>query len=216
MLSAGILSITIESPQAHRTILVAPLCAFVIAWFLRDLSRRLAFVWAGAWPRPIFGALLALLLAIPLFNVGELYAYWPNDPATWRSFSPEASTASKRALQSPADEEVLVSPLAHEYQFNGYEREFFMNFFLRQSGRGFQNLDGNKVLDAAAQGALLIWGDSDLEIDRALHQEFPQGHFEAAKDPVSPKNDYLALELRRAEVPHWKPGQGPAPLLYQP
>jgi hypothetical protein len=220
MLSAGILSMTVEAPQAHRTILVAPLCALCVGWFLSTLWRALGSAWGSGWPRPLAWAAGILLVAAPFFNISELYANWPDDSATWRSFSPQATLAARRATASPADWEVYVSPLIKEYQFHGYERDVFVAFALHQQNRSFYPLNLSQAVDPglgpAPGGVLAIWGDSDSEISAGMQREFPGIPVEAAKDPFEEKSDYLAAAIPWDKIPTRKQAADKAPFFFRP
>jgi 4-amino-4-deoxy-L-arabinose transferase-like glycosyltransferase len=216
MLSAGIFSMTVEAPQAHRSILVAPVAALAVAWFALELSRALAPAWKGGWPAALKAAALAAALAVPLFNAGELYANWPGDAATWRSFSPESTLAARRAAQSPPDWEVYVSPLDHEYQFHGFERDQFTRYTLGLQGRSFYPLRLSQALTPGAKGVLAIWGDSDPEMTAAMRRDFPGVPIEEARDPFEAKNDYLAAAIPWDRIPDLKHSKRKDPFFFRP
>lgn len=222
MLSAGIFSMTVEAPQGHRTILVAPMAALAVAWLLSSGAEALKAAWPAAEaPLPLAAALFATLLAVPLHNGYELYANWPDDSATWRSFSPESTLAARRALQSGPGWEVYLSQLKNEYQFHGFERDQFMRFALKQQGRGFYQLKESQELvpgkGAEPMGVLAIWGESDDTITALVKRDFPDIAIEDSKDPFEPKSDYLAAQIPWERIPRrGKPGLPKDPFFFRP
>jgi 4-amino-4-deoxy-L-arabinose transferase-like glycosyltransferase len=219
MLGAGIFSMTVEAPQAHRTILVAPMAALCLAWFLAEMGRSLAPAFPGGWPRPLTLALILTCAAVPCFNAYELYANWPQDSATWRSFSPEATLAARRAQACPKGWEIYLSPLSQEYQFHGFERDQFLRFVLKQQGRSFYELRPSQGVSSNPSsplgGVLAIWGDSDSDISAAMQRDFPDIPVEQAKDPFETRNDYLAAQIPFDRIPQRKRGDGPQPLFFK-
>jgi hypothetical protein len=210
MMSAGIFSMTVEAPQGHRTILVTPALALMTAWFLSELWAGLGPLWEGGWPRSLQIGLWIVLAAVPLANAIELYNYWPDDAATWRSFSPESSLAARRAAQSPGNWLVYSSSLDKEYQFHGFERNTFIRFLLKQQGRYLETLQPANLLhpgDEHLAGILAIWNESDDGISAAAKAEFPDIKIEEAKDPYEARSDYLAMEIPMEKVPKAKAGQ---------
>jgi len=211
---------TVEAPQGHRTILVAPMVALAVAWLLSSLWGSLGNAWQGAWPRSLALAVAGVMLAVPLFNGYELYANWPQDSATWRSFSPESTLAARRAAASPPDFEVYVSPLQYEYQFHGFERDQFVRFALRQQGRGFYPLHPSQAATSGRQappaGVVAIWGESDTTITAQMKRDFPDIAIEEAKDPFEPKSDYLAAQIPWQRIPELKKARVKDPFFFRP
>ncbi len=207
MLAQGVLTMTVEAPQAHRTILAAPCVALMLIWFARQASAGLGRAFAKGWPRPLAVAGLIVLLAVPAFNAFELFGPWAQDAATWRSFSPQASLVARRAAAAGDGTTIYASALEHEYQFNGFERFAFLNFYLGLQGRGFERMaaQGNAV--APCKSVLAIWGASDSEISARFKKEFPKAAIEEARDPFDQQLDYVAAELPYASLPKAAPKQ---------
>jgi hypothetical protein len=185
---------------------VAPLTALASAWFLMCLKEGLAGCFKAGWPREAGWALGALLACVPLFNALEFYGNWPEHEATWRSFSPEATLAARRAAQAPEGWEIYISMLEKEYQFHGFEREQFVGFLLKQQGRGHYPLQLSQAVQGEMakpepKGVLAIWADSDADFTQAMRRDFPEIPIEEAKDPHDAKNDYLAASIPWDRIP---------------
>jgi hypothetical protein len=222
-LAAGVLSLPIEAPQAHRCVLAAPALALAAAWALQELSAPLGRAFTGGWPRVVGLMGLALLLGSALINAEELLVEWPADQATWEDFSPRASAVLRRIQAAGPGVSVFVSTLPHEYQFYGNEWGLFGRYALSDQGRYCSPLQATQsapIQDRGRplQGALLIWGESDADISAAFHGEFPGLAVERAPAPFAvagmPDQLYLAAEVPLALVPR-RPARGPLPLLYR-
>jgi hypothetical protein len=208
MLSAGIFSLAVEAPQGHRTILAAPVLALAVIWALKDLVSPLGEAFEGGWPRAAKAAGLALLLSVAAFNAYEVFGLWSTDSETWRSFSPFASAAAKRAQATDPGVEVYLSQLSQEYQFHGFEMGMFVQYFLRP--RQTQALGLNTVIakNDPSSAVLLIWSESDKDFSAAFAWEFPGIALEKPDNPhpVSGEPDslYLAAEIPVSRIPHEK------------
>ncbi len=223
MLSAGIFSMTVEAPQGHRSILVAPMIPLACAYALSRLWASLKSSFVSGVPAGLRKAGLLALLAVPAFNAYELFGHWAGHPATWRSFSPEASLAARRALAAPPGALVLLSNLDREYQFHGYERNVFVRFFLKLEGRRHALLRASNPVEGlpglpSPGSVLAIWGESDLDISAAFQSQFPDLPLERAQDPHDAKADYLAAEIPWERIPAIKQGQSskPLPFMFRP
>jgi len=209
MLSAGVFSIAVEAPQAHRTILLAPLPALAVAWFLREYAGRAAAFFAdGRWPRPLALSLALLGVTVMAFNIKELHVDWARHPDTWKSFSPDSNLAAARIRQQGNGWIVLISPIRKEYPYYGYERTFFARVLNRDRQVDIRALDPvNRVpLGAmgAPQGVLAIWSDSDDDITAAAQRDYPDLKIEAQRDPYESRNNYLALTVPWDRIPKAK------------
>ncbi len=220
MLSAGVFSIAVEAPQAHRTILLAPLPALAVAWFLREYAGRAsAFFADGRWPKA-FVLICALLgLSAMVFNIKELQIDWARHPDTWKSFSPDSNLAAARVRQQGSGWIVLISPIRKEYPYYGYERTFFARLMNRDMNHDIRPLsEFNRVpvgsLGSPA-GVLAIWSDSDDDITAAAKRDYPDLAIEAVRDPYESRNNYLALSVPWQRIPKGK-AQAPHRFLEQP
>jgi hypothetical protein len=212
MLSQGFLTMTVEAPQGHRSILVAPCVALAVAWFSSQLFPGLGRLFSGAaWPRALKAAGLVLVLAIPAFNATELFGAWAEDPATWRSFSPEASMAARRAMQVPQGAVIFVSPLKQEYQFHGFERDFFIHYFLKSREKDIRQLQPNANAVPPCTQVLALWGASDEDISAAFKAQYPDIAVETGNDPYDNSVLYLA-----AEIPFERLPRSPKGLFFRP
>jgi len=222
-LAAGVLSVPIEAPQAHRCVLAAPALALAAAWALSELSLPLGLAFVGGWPRTVRLMGLALLLGCGFLNAYELLAQWPADQATWEDFSPRASAVMGRIQAAGPGVSVFVSMLPHEYQFYGNEWSLFGRYALSAEGRYCSPLQASQsapIQDRGRplHGALLIWGESDADVSAAFQREFPGLAVERAPAPFTvagmPDVLYLAAEVPLGLVPR-RPARGPLPLLYR-
>ena len=215
MLSAGIFTLAVEAPQGHRTILAAPALALALIWALRDLSAPLGSAFSGGWPQAGKAAALAALLSVAAFNAYEVYGLWGPNSETWRSFSPFATATARRAAAAPTDVEVRISRLANEYQFHGFERVMFAQYFLHRQDRQAKPFEVGSVepqpLGPPPRALLLIWGESDREISEAFVRQFPDVPVEKPANPYPAIGEPTVLYLA-AEVP-WQrlPPAGKAP-----
>ncbi|HXC64608.1 MAG TPA: hypothetical protein VNZ67_09625, partial [bacterium] len=223
MLAAGVLTLPIEAPQGHRCILAAPALALAAAWALRELSAPLRDEFEGAWPETATALGLALLLGVAGLNAVELLGQWPAEEATWEHFSPRASAVLQRIRAAGPGTGVYVSGLRNEYEYFGYEWGMFGRFALEPQGRACNLLTPTQSVAIQDHGAplrdvLLIWGQSDTQIDAAFRGEFPGIQVEEAAPPFA-KEGLPTLMYRAAVVPLGQVPVGPGPgaprLLYR-
>ncbi|HXB98419.1 MAG TPA: hypothetical protein VNZ54_10210, partial [bacterium] len=223
MLAAGVLTLPVEAPQGHRCILAAPALALAAAWALRELTAPLRGAFEGGWPETAQALGLALLLGVAGLNAVELLVQWPADEATWEHFSPRASAVLRRIEASGPGTAVYLSGLRDEYQYYGYEWGLFGRFALQPQDRACNDLwlsQGVALQDhgAPVRDLLLIWGQSDKEIDGLFRREFPDIPVEEAPTPFKvaglPSVMYLAAVVPVERVPA-APRHGPMPLLYR-
>jgi hypothetical protein len=204
MLAAGIFTMAVEAPQGHRTILAAPVLALAVAWAVRDLLAPLGGLFAKGWPKAGLAAGFTLLAGVVLLNAWDLFAVWGPHTETWRSFSPRATAAARRAALAGPDVEVHVSSLASEYQFNGYEWGQFTRFALQQQGKRPYPLrlgqESPSELAPRPRALLLIWGESDRAFTEAFQKQFPALKLEQYPNP-HPVNGEPSLLYLAAEVP---------------
>ena len=223
MLAAGVLSLPIEAPQGHRCILAAPALALAAAWALRELCAPLRQAFAGRWPETLTALGLALLLGVAGLNAVELLGQWTGEEATWEHFSPRASAVLQRIRATGPGTGVYVSGLANEYQYFGYEWGMFGHFALEPQGRSCNALAASQSVATQDHGTplrdlLLVWGQSDTQIDAAFRAQFPDIPVEEADPPFAkdglPKVMYRAAVVPMDRVPVG-PGSGAAPFLYR-
>jgi len=222
-LAAGVLSLPVEAPNANRCILAAPALALAVAWALSELAEPLEAAFDQGWPRAARLMGLALLLGVAWLNARELLVQWPADQATWEDFSPRASAVMARIQAAGPGVGVYVSMLPHEEQFYGYEWSLFGRYALAGQGAYCSPLQASQSVASQDRGrplraALLIWGQSDVEISAAFQREFPDLPVERAPSPYGvaglPPLMYLAAEVPLARLPR-RPAAGPLPLLYR-
>lgn len=223
MLAAGILTLPVEAPQGHRTVLAAPALALGLVLGLAPLGSPVKAAFGGAWPQSLKALGLVLLLGSVGLNAWELLKVWPVHPATFHSFSPRASAVMRRVQASPPQTMVYVSHLPGEYQYHGYEWGAFARFALGLQNRPWAVLRPEQAVPAQGphgptRSALLIWGESDQAVSAAVgalwpglavHRE-PQPH----PAPGEPAALYLAVEVPYELIPP-RPAFGPAPLLWR-
>jgi 4-amino-4-deoxy-L-arabinose transferase-like glycosyltransferase len=223
MLSQGIFSIAAEAPQANRCILVTPVLALSVAWFLGEAAGRLKDLWAArVWPRPLVLGLVVVLAAIPVFNASEVFGAWTDDPATRTYFALESTSAARRAVAQGPDWLVYCADL---YQaVNGYpqaERSYFLHFLLKQAGRelhplGYPTTELTPFPDREPKGVLLIWATTDLIISQALEQQYPDLKVEPFLGISEDRFDYLVLAIPWDRIPKKGHFAGSRPLLLRP
>ncbi|MES2201353.1 MAG: glycosyltransferase family 39 protein [candidate division FCPU426 bacterium] len=214
MLAQGIFTMTVEAPQAHRCILVAPAVALILAWFMAQIpwhkpSPSRSQRWTG---KLLLGLGLALAAWVPFENLSEYFGVWRSSPMTWRSFSPEATLAARRAAQAAPGTQIFLGALDKEHPYYGMERRTFVRFLLKQQGRSYRMLRDSNPVDKGT-GVLLIWGESEPEIGERLAREFPGTAVERVSDPFDAKADYLAAEIPIDKVPRDAAGRA---LFFRP
>jgi 4-amino-4-deoxy-L-arabinose transferase-like glycosyltransferase len=223
MLAAGVLTLPIEAPQSHRCILAAPALALAVIWALRELSTPLATAFDGGLPETVRALAMALLLGVAGLNAVELLVQWPSEESTWEHFSPRANAVMRRIQASEAGTAVYLSDLKHEYQYFGYEWGLYGRFALEPQNRACNVLLASQSVAAQDHGVpvkayLLIWGQSDVDLDAAFHKEFPDLAVEKADSPYNvpglPGVLYLAALVPADRVP-LAPSRGALPLLYR-
>lgn len=223
MLLAGVLTLPVEAPQGHRTILAAPALPLGLLLGLPPLLLPLKAAFGGTWPRSarLFG--WGLLAALGGLNAHEVLRQWPEAPATFRSFSPRASAVLRRIQRSGPGTVVAVSELHHEYPFNGYEWAAFARFVLEGQNRTWHVLRPGLAVPSSENGVptralLLLWGESDVEISAGLARDFPDIPVEVQPQPFpapgEPERLLLSAELPWERLPP-PPTKGPPPLAFR-
>jgi hypothetical protein len=222
MLAAGALTMPVEAPQGHRTVLAAPVVALALALCLPVLLAPLRAAFAGTWPRSLQALGAVLLLGALGLNSYELLAVWPTHPATFRSFSPRASAVLRAIEATQPGTAVYVSLLPAEYQFHGYEWAVFARFGLTQQKRELRPLTlGTAVPELCdgkpTQAAFLVWGESDSAVTEALNAQYPSLSIHREPNPQPSPGEpgylYLSALIPYQDIP--ERGRGTLPLLYR-
>jgi hypothetical protein len=184
--------------------LAAPAFALALTLAWRDVLGPLGRVFVGGWPKAALAAGLAALLSIAAFNAYEVYGLWGPNSETWRSFSPFATAAARRVAATSPDVEVRISRLANEYQFHGFERVMFAQYFLHRQGRSGKPFDVGSIEPLPAgstpRALLLVWGESDRAIGDAFAKQFPEIAVEKPANPYPTVGEPTCLYVA-AEVP---------------
>ncbi len=192
-LSAGILSVDFEAPQAARTFGITPAIAIISALpitYLFDLKTKLSFVNITSKYLAILFLLLMSALNIYTFFIKQRY-----DSAVWGAFAPK-ETRLGEILRDEADNSIIYTPAELA---GGSTQEFLSSkdvvSKIRKFVRGshFPFRDENKNI-------ILFTDPGELDLISQITRLYPSAKFEQL-NPVTINNNEHSSVLTIARIP---------------
>jgi hypothetical protein len=223
MLAAAALSLAWEAPQGHRSILASPALPLALGVALSELLAPLKSSFVRGWPGTGKAMAAAALLGLLWLNAWNVFGVWAQSQDTYRSFSPRASAMARRLQGLDPGTAVYLSSLKQESAYAGMEWRQFASFVLSQQAMDYQPLLFSQQVPAAiahvpVKKVLLVWVDSDKELDRSFRAEFPGINPEVGVQefpgPGEPEVQYYAAEIRVDDVPLRSKQRNP-PIIYR-
>jgi hypothetical protein len=207
LLMAGAFSVLVEAPQGHRTALIIPGLCLMVALLAEQGLKVLGQAFPKGKPKALVVGLMACLALVPVFSARDYFVRWVQHSRTWDSFSPIASTMTRRMVAQPQGWALVVTNLPTEYRFYGYEIMEISRAVLRVQNRIAETMSHvNRLvpqrLPVDMQGVLLVWGQAD-EADYGVlaRAQFPDLAVEKGASPFQDKPVYYAMQVPADRIP---------------
>lgn len=180
MLLNGILTVTIEAPQAYRVSCVTVPIIFFVTAALSEAKETLLKINKKRW------AALVLVLtatgAMVYLNIVQYFVIYPKEISSFMDFSPESTGITRFINANSNDYRILVSRAAYEKNgFLGTEQQVILRFTTYGKGKFEYMEDLNKVskMDLyGKKGVALVVRDTDEGYIEAIHKYYPKAREE--------------------------------------
>ncbi|HDQ25545.1 MAG TPA: glycosyltransferase family 39 protein [bacterium] len=188
MMSAGLLTVTIEAPQAYRILCVIPVIYIFVIFGLRHFETILAQITGKKRFFPVILAAIALVSAV--VNVHRYFVLYPAHEATYMSFAPEANKAAEIILRE-RNYYPFVSAAKKMYGYYGWEQKVIADFVCYEENIKYSMNAGEppyKIGRSSIEGRdgiVFIMRPSDEDANRRIEREFNPGKKEEYINPYS-------------------------------
>lgn len=175
MLSAGIMTISIEAPQSYRIIGILPVI-YIFMLFLLDKIR--AVLYRINKKSSYFIIFICVILsASASLNIYQYFVLYPEEKATYMSFSPEANAISRFVRENSKEYCIYISPADNMYGFFKWEQRLICDF-ANLGGSGFEYLNNDNMIKKERlknkKGLVLILRPSDTGLIKDTFKQFPK------------------------------------------
>ncbi|MCE5299688.1 MAG: glycosyltransferase family 39 protein, partial [Spirochaetia bacterium] len=215
LLCAGISTLSIEAPQAYRIIGILPAVYLFMALALKKIAAMLT----GFNPKKVLlsGILPALCLSAGAINIHQYFVLYPQEKATYLSFSPEANAIARFINANHEKYAIYLAVPDSMYGFYPLEQKIICDFLTR-GGRSFEYMkEENRVDDQSLAGkerVVLIVRPSEEGIISAIEREFPKAVREEHPNPYGDENLFVCYHIDPAMIKH-KDGRFGPMILYR-
>ena len=184
MLLSGLMTVTVEAPQAYRISGVIPVIIIFALLAINEIKKSLLVINKKENYAAI--AIIALVGSIGFINITQYFVVYPKEISSFMDFSPEANGISRFINSSSKEYYILVSPAAKEYGFHAVEQRVILDFTTYQKGKFNYMQDKNKLtgMDLAdKKGAAVVLRDSDEEYIAEIKKYYPGAREEVFTNP---------------------------------
>ena len=175
MLSAGILTISIEAPQSYRIIGILPVIYIFVLFAIKKIKDALWLINRSAGAFNVF--LCVLVLSAASLNVYQYFVLYPADKATYLSFSPEANAIAGFVRENAADNLIYVTRADSLYGFYPWEQKLICDF-VNYKGPSFEYIKEDNTANEAAigdkKGVILLLRPTDTAMIAQVEKEYPK------------------------------------------
>jgi len=185
MLLGGILTMTIEAPQAYRIVGIVPVIYILIVVAIKKISGFLLKINKKEKYTVIF--MTFLLIAICIINIHQYFCLYPKHTATFMSFSPVPNAVAKFINRNSKDYYILVSTAKSMYGFHGWEQLVVCEFITHKKGKCKWMVDNNRVKTGDIfdkKGVVFIVRPFDLKEINRIEREYKDAKKEVFKHPL--------------------------------
>jgi hypothetical protein len=175
MLTAGIMTVSIEAPQSYRIIGILPVIYIFVLFMLDKIRDVLYRINKKSSYFMIF--ICVILSASASLNIYQYFVLYPEEKATYMSFSPEANAISRFVKENSKDYYVYISPADNMYGFFKWEQRIICDF-VNLGGTGFEYLSNDNMMNVEKlknkKGLILVFRPSDIGMMKDTLKQFPK------------------------------------------
>jgi len=202
MLLPGIMTNTVEAPQAYRTSSVIPAMIMLCtagAYGIAGLLRR-----AGRKPVHILLVFLAVAVSSSALSLREYFYVYPKDKSAYMDFSPEVSEISRLINSSSEDWFFFVSKAENMYGFYRMEQIMMLSFLSAPKNR-FAYIEKEILLNpgiyGGKKGIAFITRPSDTELNLYLQSVFPGVIRQKYENPHTGDEMFGVYYIEESKIP---------------
>ena len=174
MLLGGVLTMTVEAPQAYRIIGILPAAYILMLMGLREITTALSKLRNSKKLVMLFSS--AVIAAAVIINIHQYFVLYPAHEATYMSFSPEANKIGEVVNKNSEDYYILTSRATSMYGFYLWEQKVVTKFLNYKKGEYGLILESNMVPPEkvkSKKGVLLIIRYSDKQDIEKVEKLYP-------------------------------------------
>jgi 4-amino-4-deoxy-L-arabinose transferase-like glycosyltransferase len=174
MLSAGILTLSIEAPQAYRTIAVIPCVYIFVLIALKEALRALKVINPSKILSTIF--IIAVVSCAGAVNIYQYFVLYPAEKATYLSFSPEANAIAEFTKKNSGDYLIYSSTGKELYGFYPFEQKVICDF-VNYGRDGYMYMTDDNMVDkkllAGKKGIIALIRANDAVEKYLINKMYP-------------------------------------------
>jgi len=195
MLLPGIMTNSIEAPQAYRTIAIIPAVYLLIAIAFSQIKNMLLKINKNTLYLSFL--FFAVAFSAATLNIYRYFFVYAHSNSTYISFSPEATEISQCINDNYEKYYVMVSPANNMYPFYS-EEQVIVSAFLTYGKGTFTTLgphikDVNKNELIGKKGILFIIRPTDTELEQEINKEYPDAVKEEHKNPYTGDVNFICF-----------------------
>ncbi|MBN2754780.1 MAG: glycosyltransferase family 39 protein [Candidatus Goldbacteria bacterium] len=208
MLLPGMMTITIEAPQAYRASSVIPALYMLILIAFRKIENGLFLL--GKKISRFNIAAVVIITAIAVINVHQYFVVYPSQKSAYMDYSPEANGISRLVNQQSKDWYFYVSEAKKMYGFYSFEQKVILTFTTHKKAR-FSYLSGaqNNVYPSYLQGRKgigIVVRPSDTDVIDSIKAQFPEAVPEITDNPHTGEEIYRCYYVEKEKLQQSKKG----------
>jgi hypothetical protein len=201
MLLAGIMTLTIEAPQAYRIIGIIPALYILVVAGLKHITALLGAVSKNTGYLAVVGCVL--LASIGIINYNQYFAVYPSEKSAFMDYSPEANGIGRFIESNKNDWAMFVSKAEHMYGFYSMEEKVILTYITYNNAQVYYMNQANRA-DAAAmegkKGAVLIVRPTDTEFIKLINDEYPGVKMNTFSNPFTGDELYRCYYIEKSRI----------------
>ncbi len=197
MLLPGIMTVSIEAPQAYRTIAIIPAIYILIAVALINIKNMLQKLNKNNFYLSIVLAAIVIMAAV--LNIYRYFFLYGTASSTYISFSPEANEISQSINAHIDNYYIFLSPARNMYSFYSAEQQVITNFLTYGKGTFYMLGDNIKEINKneyiGKKGLLFIIRPTDILYETSIRKKYPDAIREDHKNPYTGEINFICYYI---------------------
>ncbi|PKL90682.1 MAG: hypothetical protein CVV21_11645 [Candidatus Goldiibacteriota bacterium HGW-Goldbacteria-1] len=185
MLLPGMMTITIEAPQAYRASSVIPALYILILIAFKKIETSLFLLGKKTLRFNIAAAII--ITAIAVINVHQYFVVYPSQKSAYMDYSPEANGISRLINEKARDWHFYVSEARKMYGFYSFEQKIILKFTTYNKAKfSYLSNETNSIYPSFLQGKKgigVIVRPTDTDIIDSMKSQFPAAVPEIIDNP---------------------------------
>ncbi|MFP4465904.1 MAG: ArnT family glycosyltransferase [Candidatus Goldiibacteriota bacterium] len=202
MMLPGILTITIEAPQAYRIIGAIPPLYILIMFALRETG---SFLYALKKNTVYFNVFLAAAVCCAgIININQYFVIYPKEKSAFMDFSPGPTNIAKLINEKSDDYYFFVSKADNMYGFYSWEQAAMLKFLTYNKGkfRYISEVNGiNRGITEEKKGAAIVVRPSDEEYIKMIKESFPRASKEKFVNDFNGEIIFICYYINFKDIP---------------